>query len=149
MLTLTLLLAVAGLPAAERDAIMEAAGATRRGKAWALCPDEARPEGIAVESFSDLNGDGRPEALLTEVGHRCFGAVGIGYALVSQGSDGRWRKLSGGAGAAELMPTRGPGGWPDLSITGPAFCFPVHRWDGRAYALHRHEYAGKPCRPGG
>lgn len=30
------------------------------------------------------------------------------------------------------------GGWPDLEIGRPGFCFPVLCWNGRAYALHRH-----------
>ncbi|MFP5403517.1 MAG: hypothetical protein ACLGG2_02365 [Gammaproteobacteria bacterium] len=36
---------------------------------------------------------------------------------------------------------------PDISIGGPGFCFPVVRWNGKACALHRCEYAGKRCKP--
>ena len=29
---------------------------------------------------------------------------------------------------------------------GPGFCFPVWRWNGKAYALNRFEYEGKRCK---
>jgi hypothetical protein len=45
-----------------------------------------------------------------------------------------------------FLATRGKDGWPDLEVGGPGFCFPVQRWNGRAYAQHRMEYEGKPCR---
>jgi hypothetical protein len=38
------------------------------------------------------------------------------------------------------------GGWPDISVGGPGFCFPVMRWNGRAYVRRRMEYDGKPCK---
>jgi hypothetical protein len=47
---------------------------------------------------------------------------------------------------AEILATKGAGGWPDISVGGPGFCFPVFRWNGTAYANHRLEYQGKPCR---
>ena len=50
-------------------------------------------------------------------------------------------------GIAEPLKTRGVAGYPDLSIGGPGFCFPVWRWNGREYANQRFEYEGKPCRP--
>ena len=40
-----------------------------------------------------------------------------------------------------------PGGWPDIQMGGPGFCFPVWRWNGSAYALNRFEYEGKRCKP--
>ena len=38
-------------------------------------------------------------------------------------------------------------GWPDISVGGPGFCFPVQRWNGREYKLQRWEYEGKACKP--
>ena len=36
---------------------------------------------------------------------------------------------------------------PELEVGGPGFCFPVLRWNGRAFAPSRHAYDGKPCTP--
>lgn len=140
--------AAAAIPATEQPALYRAAQATRRAGKWVLCAEQPQPEGLAVDHYGDLNGDGRPEALLSEGGSFCYGATGIGYALLSKQADGGWRLMSNGAGMVGLLKTKGIGGYPDLSIGGPGFCFPVHRWNGRAYALHRHEYEGRPCRSG-
>lgn len=139
--------AAAAIPAAEQAPVYKAAKATRRGGKWLLCADQPQPEGVTVDHYGDLNGDGRPEALLSEGGSFCYGATGVGYALLSKQANGSWRLMSNGAGMVGLLKTKGAGGYPDLSIGGPGFCFPVHRWDGRAYALQRHEYEGKACRP--
>jgi hypothetical protein len=47
----------------------------------------------------------------------------------------------------EFLKVKGVGGWPDLSLGGPGFCFPVLRWNGKAYVHHRFEYERKTCRP--
>jgi len=36
---------------------------------------------------------------------------------------------------------------PDMSVGGPGFCFPVLRWNGKAYVQNRYQYEGKACRP--
>jgi hypothetical protein len=46
-----------------------------------------------------------------------------------------------------FLATKGVGGWPDIEMGGPGFCFPVWRWNGKAYALNRFEYEGKRCKP--
>ena len=46
----------------------------------------------------------------------------------------------------DFLATKGVGGWPDIEMGGPGFCFPVWRWNGKAYALNRFEYEGKPCK---
>jgi len=62
-------------------------------------------------------------------------------------SNGSWRKLHGSPGIAEFLKTRGTANMPDLSVGGPGFCFPVLRWNGRAYVQNRWQYDGKPCKP--
>ena len=47
----------------------------------------------------------------------------------------------------DFLATKGVGGWPDIEMGGPGFCFPVWRWNGKAYALNRFEYEGKRCKP--
>lgn len=147
MLLIATLLAGAGMPAMELASLYKAAGATRRGAKWVLCAEQSNPDGLTVEHYGDLNGDGRPEAILSEGGTFCYGNTGAGYALLSKQANGGWRLMSGGSGMVTPLKARGVGGYPDLSIGGPGFCFPVQRWNGSDYALHRHEYEGKPCRP--
>lgn len=128
-------------------AIFAAAGAVRRDGGWVMCKEGPEPPSARIEARRDLDGDGRDEAIVSEDGSFCYGSTGMGFALVSQQADRSWRRLTSGSGVPEVLGTRGKDRWPDLSIGGPGFCFPVHRWDGRAYVLHRHEYAGKACTP--
>lgn len=139
------------LTPADTAAAFRAAGFTRAGGQWKACGDPGTTSYSpgAIEQVADLNGDGRPEAIVTEGGTYCFGMTGQGYTLVSKQANGTWKRMTGGTGMVSVLATRGAGGWPDLEIGGPGFCFPVERWNGRAYALHRHQYQGKPCRPNG
>lgn len=137
-----------------RDAaIFRAAGFTQKRGQWESgCNDPTAGsyyEPGKIEQMRDLNGDGRPEALITEGGTYCYGNTGAGFWLLSQQADGSWKLLTQQVGIAELLKTKGAGGFPDISVGGPGFCFPVLRWNGRAYANHRLEYEGKPCRRSG
>ena len=135
------------LSSKDRTAAFRAAGATMKQGKWMLCADQPQNQGARIEETRDLNGDGRPEAVIAEDGSFCYGAAGIGYAIVSKQPDGRWKSLTSGSGIPEILKTRGIGRWPDISIGGPGFCFPVERWNGKAYVLNRHEYRGRRCRP--
>lgn len=135
------------LSPADQSAAFKAAGFQLKGKRWQAC-DDPTPSYVpgAIEPVGDLNGDGLPEAIVTEGGSFCYGNTGAGYGLVSKQPDGRWRLMTSGTGLLNVLDTKGTGNWPDLEIGGPGFCFPVERWNGRQYALHRHQYEGKPCR---
>lgn len=138
---------LASLPAAEHAAIFKAAEAKLiRGK-WVICTDEPQQQGATIDEIRDLNGDGRPEAVVSEGGTFCHGAAGTGFTLLSKQADGSWRKITGDSGMPEFLATKGVGGWPDISVGGPGFCFPVQRWNGKAYVLNRFAYGGKACRP--
>ncbi|RJF91474.1 hypothetical protein D3876_08985 [Sphingomonas cavernae] len=100
-----------------------------------------------MDRYADLNGDGRPEAVVTGSGTFCYGMAGTGFQLVSKQANGSWKLVAGEIGIPDFLKTKGAGGWPDLMIGGPGFCFPVQRWNGREYVLHRFEYEGKPCKP--
>ncbi|MBS0502723.1 MAG: hypothetical protein JSS55_02770 [Proteobacteria bacterium] len=141
------LAAAASPPPVELPAIYKAAGATRRGAKWVLCAEEPNAEGLRVDLYRDLNGDGRPEVILTESGTFCYGRDEAGFALLTKEASGGWRLMTSGSGIPEPLKTKGAAGYPDLSIGGPGFCFPVQRWNGREYANQRFEYEGKPCRP--
>jgi hypothetical protein len=151
---ISLLVSIAAAPAAvapaERAAIFRGAGFTRRGADWT----SGQCAGTESESYApgkidfrrDLNGDGRPEALVTEGGAACYGNVGMHFWLLSRQPNGTWKVIADASAMPQFLRTKGPGGWPDIELGGPGFCFPVWRWNGRAYRPHRFEYDGRPCR---
>lgn len=136
------------LSAADEAAVFKAAGFTKRGGRWRHC-DDAAPSYTpgSVEQAGDLNGDGRPDVVLTEGSTNCYGNAEAAFWLVSQQADGSWKLMTNNTGMAEFLKTKGTDGWPDISVGGPGFCFPVVRWNGREYKQQRWEYEGKPCKP--
>ena len=147
MILIATMLAGAALPAAEQAAVYTAAEATRRAGKWVICAEQPQPEGLSVDHYGDLNGDLRPEAILTKGGTFCYGRDEAGFVLVSKQADGSWRRMTGGSGVPTPLKTQGAAGYPDLSIGGPSFCFPVQRWNGQEYVNQRFEHEGKPCQP--
>jgi hypothetical protein len=137
------------LSPADQAAAFKAAGFKKAGKQWQACgdPGSAGYTPGTIETVRDLNGDGRPEAVITEGSTACFGGDEMGYSIVSKQADQSWKSITAGAGIVTLLGTKGVGNWPDIEIGGQGFCFPVQRWNGRAYVLRRHQYEGKPCRP--
>ena len=134
------------LSEADRTAVFKAAGAVQRKGMWVICVDDPNPGGAVIETVRDLNGDGRPEAVVTEGGTYCYGHSEAGFQLLSQQTNGSWRVIARNSGVPEFLKTHGVGGWPDISVGGPGFCFPVERWNGKTYELNRHEYEGKRCK---
>ena len=149
MLWLAALLLAPPVPAAEQPAIFKAAGFTRQGAKW----KSGNCEGLESESYSpgsvdtfrDLNGDGRPEAVVREGGAICYGNAGQHFWLMSKQPDGSWKRIFEQTGIPDFLSTKGVGGWPDIQLGLPGFCFPIWRWDGKDYAINRREYDGKPC----
>ena len=142
-------LAQTTLTSADRSAAFRAAGFTFQAGQWRACGDPGTPTYSpgTIETVRDLNGDGHPEAVITEGGTYCFGNTGIGYTIVSKQAVGKWRMITARQGMPDFLRTKGVGGWPDIEIGGPGFCFPVERWNGKEYKLYRYQYEGKPCRP--
>lgn len=155
-LLVPLLVAAIGAPAlaqttlsvADRAAAFRAAGFARHGTQWRKCDDPGTASYTpgSIEQVRDLNGDGRPEALITEGSLFCHGNTGVGFDLVSKQADGKWKLMVSRTGIAGFLTTKGVGGWPDIEIGGPGFCFPVERWNGREYRFNRRQYEGRPCR---
>jgi hypothetical protein len=143
-------LVAASIPAAEQAAIFKAAGFSESAGKWRTdCdqPDSGSYEPGAIETYRDVNGDGRPEAVITEGGTFCYGNTGTGFWLLTKPASGTWTVLYQSPGIAEFLKTRGVSQMPDMSVGGPGFCFPVLRWNGKAYERIRFEYEGKPCKP--
>jgi hypothetical protein len=143
--------APARLSPADQAAAFAAAGFKRVGRQWRGCDDPGTASYTpgAIETTRDIDGDGRPEAVIAEGSAYCFGQDGQGYALVSKQADGRWTLITQGSGVLTILPRRAgaTSGWPDIEIGGPGFCFPVQRWNGREYVQNRYQYQGKACRP--
>lgn len=138
--------APAQLSPTDEAAAFTAAGFKHKGKLWQNCDDPTPTYTAgAIEQVRDVNGDGRLEAVLTEGGTFCYGHTGVGYSLVSKQADGRWKLITSGTGIVNFLNTKGAGGWFDIEIGGPGFCFPVLRWNGREYVVQRHQYEGKRC----
>jgi hypothetical protein len=136
------------LSAADQAAAFKAAGFSRKGQQWQACEDPTPTYTPgAIETVEDLNGDGLPEAVITEGGTFCYGNTAAGYSVVSRQPDGAWKLITSNTGIPGFLANRGVGGWPDIEVGGPGFCFPVERWDGKEYKLSRHQYEGKPCTP--
>jgi hypothetical protein len=149
MLLLAALLA-ATVPAAEQRAIFKAAGFSRHGASWKSgnCKglESASYSPGIVDRYSDLNGDGRPEAIVVEGGAICYGVIGQHFWLLSKQPNGNWKLLFEQQRLSGIRATKGVGGWPDLELGGRGTCYPIWRWNGKVYALNRFEYEGKPCK---
>jgi hypothetical protein len=141
--------AATALAAGDEAAAFKAAGFTRRGSAWRHCdaPAGASSTPGAIEQTADLNGDGLPEVVISEGGTYCYGNTGQAFWLVSKLANGSWKLMTNNTGIPQFLGTKGVDGWPDVSVGGPGFCFPVERWNGKAYKLQRWEYEGKACKP--
>ncbi len=83
----------------------------------------------------DLNGDGQPE-VFTQLQSGCYGMAGVQLDLLVKGKDGKWTSQFGFPGVYTILETKNLG-YPDIEIGGPGNCFPVWRWNGTSYALHK------------
>jgi hypothetical protein len=151
-LALLTLAPTAATPAApEQAAIFKAAGFVRQGGRWGtrdcLGMESASYEPGKIDTYRDLNRDGRPEAVVTEGSAICYGNTGMHFWLLSRQVNGSWKPILDETATPDFLPARGVGGWPDISLGGPGFCFPVLRWNGKEYARRGFAYEGKPCRP--
>lgn len=118
---------------ADREAAFRAAGFPLvRGKHPAC--DKAQEATIEIR---DLNGDGRPDGLVSDFGSECYGSTEQGFVIVTKDAGGAWRKLYESQGIPTFQATRGAGGWPDIENGGPGFCFPIQRWNGTDYVTVR------------
>jgi hypothetical protein len=117
----------------DRAAAFKAAGFVAKAGRYPAC-DPAQTLGI---EFRDLNGDGRPDALITDSGLACYGQDEVGFVIVTKDQAGKWRKLFNSPGVATFQTSRGAGGWPDIESGGPGFCHPILRWNGADYVRVR------------
>ncbi|BBD98258.1 hypothetical protein SAMIE_1017590 [Sphingobium amiense] len=129
------------LSSADRAAAFRAGGFKLERGQWRACGDPGTPSYSpgTIETVRDLNGDGQVEAVIMEGGTYCFGMTVTGFTIVSKQASGDWKLITASHGIPNFLRAKGVGGWPDIEIGGPGFCFPVERWNGREYALNRHQ----------
>ena len=97
-----------------------------------------QPAGADVE-LRDMNGDGQDEVLVI-YGNSCVsGAAGSSVVLFIKDAAGEYQTNLGFPGASADPKPEKSKGYPDLVIGGPGFCFPVWRWNGKAYDYLRDE----------
>lgn len=126
----------AGVTAADRTAAMRAAGFVAQGDRW-MGGDGNCEAAVEPSDIKDLNGDGRLELVITETGTFCYGNTGQGFYIMQKSKAGAWKTLYQSPGIPEFLTTKGEGGWPDIEVGGPGFCFPVIRFDGSTYVNDR------------
>ena len=138
------------LPPAEQAAILTAGGFKHDGKAWKGCEGSSSVEKNGVE-IKDLNGDGRPEAVITDSGLECYGMAGQGFTIL-MAVPGGWKMMAHETGISMFLDQRGAQNYPDIEVGGPGACFLVERWNGKSYRLAGARYddggkgRGKPCK---
>lgn len=136
---------------AQRTAAFTAAGFRHDKSGWHACGDPGDAgsyEPGSIAEITDVNGDGRPEAVITEGSTYCYGNTGTGFWLVSLQANGSWKLIEANhQGIPDFLETKGKDGWSDIEVEGPGFCYAVFRWDGAHYVRNRFEYEGKPCKP--
>ncbi len=125
----------AALSAADAAAVFKAAGFTKAADGrYIRCVEETPTASYtpgAIEEV-DVNGDGLPEAFVTEGSMFCYGSPHTFFGLVAKRAGG-WTMLLDDVGTPVVLETR-HGGWADVEVGGPGFgAMPVWQWNGQAY----------------
>ena len=118
----------------DRAAAFKAAGFTQRADRMIGCDTEPEwPRSNIEFEVMDLNGDGRPEAMIREENTACYGQIEVAFYLVTRDAPGKWRKIAFERGHPQVLENRRQG-WPDIELGGPGFGkMPVIHWNGKAY----------------
>jgi hypothetical protein len=83
----------------------------------------------------DLNNDGQPEVFTLLQGSCDGGDAGTAVNLyIKDKATGKWVPQFGFPGSYKILNSY-HGGYPDIEIDGPGFCFPVWAWDGNKYSV--------------
>lgn len=129
------LAAPAKLSDAEQAAVFKAAG-FKKAKDGRYIKCQEDPSTLSYTpgqiELVDLNGDGQPEAWVTESSSFCYGSPHSYFALMRK-SGGAWREMLNDIGIPVVLKTM-RSGWPDIEVGGPGFGkFPVYLWTGKGY----------------
>jgi hypothetical protein len=86
---------------------------------------------------SDMNKDGKEEVFVVFGNSFTSGNTGSSVFLFMKDAAGKYAPQLGFPGMAPDVLTTASKGYPDLLIGGPGMEYPVWRWDGKAYNMHR------------
>lgn len=101
-----------------------------------------------INFIKDINGDGRPEVLITDSGTEKYGMTGVGFSLLTKDKTGYRLLIDDMIGHYEPLSTTGKNGYPDIMVGGRGLCHGVWRYNGVRYDLHRHStFEGQDCTP--
>jgi hypothetical protein len=121
------------LAATDQAAAFRAAGYTPYGRQWVRCQEEGTGRHPTwTLDLVDLNGDGQPEAWITEDSTFCYGNTGTAVTIVTK-APGGWRIVMDEVGVAGVLKTR-RAGWADIDLGGPGLGpVPIYRYNGTRY----------------
>lgn len=85
----------------------------------------------------DMNKDGREEVFVFYGNSFTSGNTGSSISLFIKNATGAYTDNLGFPGTLPDALTTLNTGYPDLVVGGPGFEYPVYRWNGKAYAVHR------------
>jgi hypothetical protein len=120
----------------EAKVISEATGGRFKDSAGTYFDKDCNQETAYKNDVVDLNGDGQPEVFVSIEGTCWGGMTGVFLDLMIKGADGKWKSQFGFPGIYQVLETKNKG-YPDIEIGGPGFCFPIWRWNGKEYAIHK------------
>ncbi len=120
----------------EGKVISEATGGRFNSRTGSYFDKDCNEETQYQNDVVDLNGDGQPEVFVTIQGTCWGGMTGVFLDLMIKGADGKWAPQFGFPGIYQVLETKNKG-FPDIEIGGPGFCFPIWRWNGQQYAIHK------------
>ncbi len=83
----------------------------------------------------DINNDNNKEIFIIKYGTCLSGVTGMRIDLLIKQNE-VWNSQFDFPGGYEILKESNLG-FPDIMITGRGFCFPIWRWNGKKYYLHR------------
>jgi hypothetical protein len=86
---------------------------------------------------TDINGDGKEEIFVSFGNTYTSGNTGQSIVVFVKDASGKYQRQLGFPGTVPDALPAATNKYPDLVIGGPGFEFPVWRWNGKEYALHR------------
>ena len=117
---------------------------------WTGCADDENGNAqVENGDYRDINQDGVNDIVISDYGTYCYGDAGQGFMVMTKASNGKWQLMYNSPGIPAFVKTaaKTPGGWPDVEVGGPGFCFPINRWNGKDYVFNRnHAYEKGACK---
>lgn len=120
----------------ETKVISEATGGLFNARKGAYFDKDCNESTQYEAEVIDLNQDGQPEVFTQVFGTCLGGGAGVQLNLFIKNKTGQWQPQFGFPGMYTILKTQNKG-YPDIEIGGPGFCFPIWRWNGQEYAIHK------------